>query len=176
MTKLRCGSNNAMYCFSGGFSMSSYKSDQSLEHTNKPWATLAPSQLTFSRSVLLLVNLFYSWTHCDAGRNIRPNIFTLLSNVRWLDSNFTSSTGSETKMDPSPYIDDWQSVYGSPINSHFLTCVDRNDLPPSIIVWALRLSALHLLISEAFCSEKGDCQQRIYKREGEQKEAGGVNV
>lgn len=71
----------------------------------------------------------------------------------------------------SPSTADWQSVYGTPINSHFLTCVDHHDLPPSVIVWASRLSALHLLISEAFCSEKGNCQQWIYKRERKQKEA-----
>lgn len=76
------------------------------------------------------------------------------------------------KTRPIPYIADWQSVYSTPINSLFLTCVDHHDLPPSLIVWASRLSALHLLISVDFCSEKGDCQQWIYKREGKQKEAG----
>lgn len=91
-----------------------------------------------------------------------------------LNFDSTSWTGCHThqkKNRSSPYRTDWQSVYGTPINSHFLTCADHHDLPPSIIVWALRLSALHLLISGAFCSEKGNCQQRIYKSERKQKEA-----
>lgn len=71
-----------------------------------------------------------------------------------------------------PYTDDWQSVCGSPINSHFLTCADHHDLPPSVIVWVSGLSALHLLTSEAFCSEKGNCQQWLSKWERKQKEAG----
>lgn len=100
------------------------------------------------------------------------NILTHTSSLRWLDCDSASSTGSSDSDDSIPYIDDWQSVYGSPINSYFLTCVDHHDLPPSVIVWASRLSALHLLISEGFCLEKENCQQQIYKRERKQKEAG----
>lgn len=94
-----------------------------------------------------------------------------MSHLRWLDSDYILNRQLDKNGSVS-YIDDWQSVCGSPINSHFLTCADHHDVPPSVIVWASRLSALHLLISEAFCAEKGNCQQRLYKRERKQKEAG----
>lgn len=47
-------------------------------------------------------------------------------------------------------------------------------MPPSVIVWAFRLSPLHLLISETLCSEKGNCQQWIYNGERESRKQRGV--
>lgn len=101
------------------------------------------------------------------------NNLTQMSNLKWFTSwILTLHPQQAARQKWIPYIADWQCVYGTPINSHFLTCADHHDLPPSVIVWASTLSALHLLISEAFCSEKGNCQQQNFKRMRKQKEAG----
>lgn len=152
-------------------------------YTSKQGATVARI-ITCIRKKLAILHLrcwlsrsmflFYFWTHCKPGRIMCHNYKCkchILGDLRlgfWL----YPLSKQQDKNGSIPYIADWQSVYGTPISSHFLTCVDHHDLPPSLIVWASRLSALHLLISEAFCSEKGDCQQWIYKREGKQKGAG----
>lgn len=62
------------------------------------------------------------------------------------------------------------SLYVAPINSYFLTCVERRDSPPRTIVGAGRLTGLHLLSGGAFCCLKDRLHQSEKKhREAKQK-------
>lgn len=55
------------------------------------------------------------------------------------------------------------SLYVAPINSYFLTCVERRDSPPRTIVGAGRLTGLHLLSSGAFCCLKANRRPSLPK-------------